>query len=661
MKYLSKIDSPGDLKTLSEEELAELSEEIRREIISAISHTGGHLATNLGAVELTVALHYVFDSPSDKLIWDVSHQSYAHKLLTGRRDSFHTLRQHGGLSGFTKRSESDCDPFGAGHASTSISAALGFAAARDNAGLDYKVVAIIGDGSLTGGLAFEGMNNAGSSKKDLLVVLNDNTWSISKNVGAISKYLTNIMSYEKFNRLRDEIWELTGRFKRRDKIRETIAKIEKSVKGLLVPGMLFQNFGFRYFGPIDGHDLPLVIKTLQRLKNLQGPIMLHVATVKGKGYEPAEGDPTRYHGVGRFDKVTGKLANKSSGRPSYTAVFSDTMVELGRRDNRVIAVTAAMATGTGLDKFADEFPERFFDVGIAEAHAGCFAAGLAAAGARPYVAVYSTFMQRAYDQIIHDIALQELPVVFCIDRAGLVGEDGPTHHGAFDLSYLGNVPNLTVAAPADGNELRSLLLYTIDHGLPGPVALRYPRAEIPTDITAEVAEIEWGKWELLSPLSDTVMLATGSMVSVSRQAAEMLAERGLAVAVVNARFVKPFDGEMLQRVIGVARAIVTIEENSLRGGFGQTVGGVLLDYGYQGKFKALGLPDRYVSHGSRALLLKELGLDAAGVARAVADIVAPGDKEGRGFLQKLMFRRNGVGRKKAVTHRTEPVAADDGT
>ena len=658
MKYLSKIDSPDDLKTLSEEELAELSEEIRREIISAVSHTGGHLATNLGAVELTVALHYVFDSPSDKLIWDVSHQSYAHKLLTGRRDSFHTIRQHGGLSGFTKRSESDCDPFGAGHASTSISAALGFAAARDNAGLDYKVVAIIGDGSLTGGLAFEGMNNAGSSKKDLLVVLNDNTWSISKNVGAISKYLTNIMSDEKFNRLRDEIWEMTGRFKRRDRIRETIAKIEKSVKGLLVPGMLFQNFGFRYFGPIDGHDLPLVIKTLQRLKNLQGPIMLHVATVKGKGYEPAEGDPTRYHGVGRFDKVTGKLARKSSSRPSYTSVFSDTMVELGRKDKRVIAVTAAMATGTGLDKFASVFPERFFDVGIAEAHASCFAAGLAAAGARPYVAVYSTFMQRAYDQIIHDIALQELPVVFCMDRAGLVGEDGPTHHGAFDLSYLGNVPNLTVVAPADGNELRSLLHYTIGHELPGPVALRYPRAEVPTDITAEVAEIEWGKWELQSPLSDTVILATGSMVSASKQAAEMLTEQGLAVAVVNARFVKPFDSEMLQRAIGVARAIVTVEENSLRGGFGQTVGGFLLDHGYQGRFKALGLPDRYVTHGNRALLLKELGLDAA---RAVAGIVAPGDKEGRGFLQKLMFRRNGVGRKKAMAHRTESVAADDGT
>ncbi|MCK4302545.1 MAG: 1-deoxy-D-xylulose-5-phosphate synthase, partial [candidate division Zixibacteria bacterium] len=609
----------------------------------------------------TVALHYVFDSPSDKLIWDVSHQSYAHKLLTGRRDSFHTIRQHGGLSGFTKRSESDCDPFGAGHASTSISAALGFAAARDNAGLDYKVVAIIGDGSLTGGLAFEGMNNAGSSKKDLLVVLNDNTWSISKNVGAISKYLTNIMSDEKFNRLRDEIWEMTGRFKRRDRIRETIAKIEKSVKGLLVPGMLFQNFGFRYFGPIDGHDLPLVIKTLQRLKNLQGPIMLHVATVKGKGYEPAEGDPTRYHGVGRFDKVTGKLARKSSSRPSYTSVFSDTMVELGRKDKRVIAVTAAMATGTGLDKFASVFPERFFDVGIAEAHASCFAAGLAAAGARPYVAVYSTFMQRAYDQIIHDIALQELPVVFCMDRAGLVGEDGPTHHGAFDLSYLGNVPNLTVAAPADGNELRSLLHYTIGHELPGPVALRYPRAEVPTDFTAEVAEIEWGKWELQSPLSDTVILATGSMVSASKQAAEMLAEQGLAVAVVNARFVKPFDSEMLQRAIGVARAIVTVEENSLRGGFGQTVGGFLLDHGYQGRFKALGLPDRYVTHGNRALLLKELGLDAAGLAREVAGIVAPGDKEGRGFLQKLMFRRNGVGRKKAMAHRTESVAADDGT
>ncbi|MCK4373128.1 MAG: 1-deoxy-D-xylulose-5-phosphate synthase, partial [candidate division Zixibacteria bacterium] len=475
MKYLSKINSSSDVRELSLEQLEGLADDVRQEIISAVADTGGHLATNLGAVEMTLALHHVFDLPTDKLVWDVSHQVYAHKLLTGRREQFHTLRQYGGLAGFTKRAESDCDPYGAGHASTAISAALGIAAARDLAGRDFKVVAIIGDGSLTGGLAFEGLNNAGTSKKDLLVILNDNTWSISKNVGAMSKYLTNIMADEKFNRLRNEIWELTGRFKRRDKIRATISHIETSLKGLLVPGMLFQNLGFRYFGPIDGHDLPLVVKTLQSLKNLGGPIMLHLATKKGKGYDPAEGDPTSYHGIGKFDKVTGKPAKKS-GRPSYTKVFGDTMLELAARDKRVIAITAAMATGTGLDKFAQEYPDRFYDVGIAEGHAGCFAGGLAAEGARPYMAVYSTFMQRAYDQIIHDIALQKLPVVFCMDRAGLVGEDGPTHHGAFDLSFLGPVPNLEVAVPKDGNELRSMLHYTIEHELPGPVAIRYPRA-----------------------------------------------------------------------------------------------------------------------------------------------------------------------------------------
>ena len=657
MEYLSKINSSSDVKELSLEQLEELADDVRQEIISAVADTGGHLATNLGAVELTLAVHYVFDLPTDKLVWDVSHQVYAHKLLTGRREQFHTLRQYGGLAGFTKRAESDCDPYGAGHASTAISAALGIAAARDLAGKDYKVVAIIGDGSLTGGLAFEGLNNAGTSKKNLLVILNDNTWSISKNVGAMSKYLTNIMADEKFNRLRNEIWELTGRFKRRDKIRATISHIETSLKGLLVPGMLFQNLGFRYFGPIDGHDLPLVVKTLQSLKNLGGPIILHLATKKGKGYDPAEGDPTSYHGIGKFDKVTGKPAEKS-GRPTYTKVFGDTMLELAARDKRVIAITAAMATGTGLDKFAQKFPDRFYDVGIAEGHAACFAGGLAAEGARPYMAVYSTFMQRAYDQIIHDIALQKLPVVFCMDRAGLVGEDGPTHHGAFDLSYLSPVPDLTVAVPKDGNELRSMLHYTIEHELPGPVAIRYPRASVPTEMTEAVAPIEWGKWELCSPEAEVTILATGTMVMTALEAKKKLAAR-IDVAVVNARFIRPLDHETLERIRNSAQLVVTLEENVLRGGFGQAVGAFLLDHGYRGAFKALGIPDRFVTHGDLPSLLREIGLDVESVAASIESLAKQHLRLEGGFLQKLRFRRNGSQRKKSEPNLSRMVEADD--
>lgn len=656
MKYLPAIDSPSDLKTLKIDELLDLCDEIRQEIVSTISHTGGHLATNLGAVELSVALHYVFDAPADKFVWDVSHQSYAHKLLTGRRRVFHTLRQYGGMAGFTKRSESEYDPFGAGHASTSISSALGFATARDNAGLDYKVVAIIGDGSMTGGMSFEGMNNAGTSKKNLLVILNDNHWSISKNVGAISKYMTSVMADEKFNRLRNEIWELTGKFKRRDEIRKAIARIESSLKGLLVPGMLFQNLGFRYFGPIDGHDLPLLVKTLQNLKNLTGPILLHMATVKGKGYEPAEENPTRYHGVGKFDKVTGKLASRTTCRPSYTSVFGDTLVEMAERDHRVIAITAAMATGTGLVEFSTKFPDRFYDVGIAEGHAGCFAAGLAAAGARPYVAIYSTFMQRAYDQVIHDIALQKLPVVFCMDRAGIVGEDGPTHHGVFDISYLSTVPNMTVVAPKDGNELCAILHHTIGSELSGPVALRYPRTEIPTDMISDTVGIDWGKWELVSSPEDIVILAVGSMVSTSLQAVRELAGNGINITVVNARFVKPLDYEMLKHIKSIAHTVITVEENSLRGGFGQAVADFLLSSGYMGKFKALGIPDQYVAHGNRNLLLKDVGLDVSGLVTTISDMVSTVPRESGGFLQKLMFRRNGAGKKRTHTHQNEYVA-----
>lgn len=644
MKYLPRIKSPADTKALTIEELVELAAETRQEIISTVSKTGGHLASSLGTVELTVALHAVFDLPTDKLLWDVSHQTYAHKILTGRIDRMATIRQYGGLAGFSKREESPYDCYGAGHASTSISAALGMAAARDNAGLKHKVIAVIGDGSMTGGLSFEGLNNAGHLKKDLLVILNDNTWSISKNVGALSKYLTSIMADEKFNKLRNEIWELTGRFKRRDKIRATIANIESSVKGLLVPGMLFQKLGFRYFGPIDGHDLPLLVKTLQDLKNITGPVMLHIATVKGKGFEPAEEDAFTYHGVGKFDKVTGELATRIDDRPSYTQVFGDIMLELAEKDQRVVAITAAMASGTGLVPFSEKYPSRFFDVGIAEGHAGCFAAGLAAEGMKPFVAVYSTFMQRAYDQVIHDIALQKLPVVFCMDRAGLVGNDGPTHHGAFDLSYMAAVPNLVVAAPKDGNEMRAMLHYTVDHDLSGPVAIRYPRDLVPAAMTDDIPAIDWGKWVGPNEETDVVLLAVGTMVTTAEKAAAKLSAEGIGVSVVNARFVKPLDLETLERVRWSARTIITLEENTLRGGFGQAVAEYLLSAGFDGKFKAIGIPDRFVTHGNMAELLAEIGLDVDGIVRQISEVISQ-PVRGGGILHKLGFRKNGQTKK----------------
>jgi len=660
MELLSKIDGPADLKKLSLEELPTLAEEIRQAIISTVSATGGHLATNLGAVELTVAMHYVFDSPRDKFVWDVSHQVYAHKLLTGRRDAFGTIRQYGGLAGFTKRSESEHDSIGAGHASTSISSALGLAAARDVAGEDNHVVAVIGDGSLTGGLAYEGLNNAGSAKKDLLVILNDNTWSISKNVGAISRYLTNIQTDDRFNRLRREVWELTGRFKRRELIRGAISRIEHSVNALLVPGILFQKLGYRYFGPIDGHDLPLLIRTLERIKNIHGPLLLHVGTVKGKGYEPAEGDPTRYHGIGKFDKVTGKPKSSGVTLPAYTKVFGETMVELGKKDKRVVAITAAMAGGTGLDKFAEELPDQFVDVGIAEGHANCLAAGLAAGGSRPYVVVYSTFMQRAYDQMIHDIALQKLPVVICMDRGGLVGEDGPTHHGVFDIAFCSTVPDLTVAVPKDGNELRAMLHHTIDHEPEGPVAMRYPRAAVPTKMQSAIEPIEWGRWEELTPGGDVAILAVGTMVHTALKAAEQLRRQGIDPWIINARFVKPMDMSMLRRVADSSRAIVTAEEGCLSGGFGQAVGAWLMNEGYRGKFDALAIPDRFVTHGARAQLLKDIGLDAEGMAESVAHLVSgghdDGDDEHHSFLHRLIFRRNGGTKRRrrhAVTQEAE--------
>ncbi|MEA2031155.1 MAG: 1-deoxy-D-xylulose-5-phosphate synthase [candidate division Zixibacteria bacterium] len=645
MRYLSNIQSPKDIKMLSVEELVELAAEIRQDIISFVSQTGGHLASNLGAIELSIAIHYVFDLLIDRVVWDVSDQVYTHKILTGRRDRMNTLRKYGGLSGFAKRSESKYDHFGAGHASTSISAALGMAAARDNADKKHKVVAVIGDGAMTGGLAFEGLNNAGSSKKDLLVILNDNNWAISKNVGAMSRYLTTIMSDEKFNKLRNEIWELTGRFKRRDKIRETISRLEDSIKTLIVPDMMFEKFGFRYFGPIDGHDMGLLIRTLERVKNIHGPILLHIVTIKGKGYAPAEENPCKYHGVGKFDKITGKAVPKTGNLPSYTKVFGDTMLELGDKDHRVVAITAAMAPGTGLVDFSEKYSDRFFDVGIAEGHAGTFAAGLAVDGIRPYLALYSSFLQRSFDNVIHDIALQKLPVVMCLDRAGLVGDDGPTHHGVFDLSYLSMIPDVTIAAPKDGNELRAMMHYTIDNELSGPVAIRYPRAAIPCEMRKEIDKIEWGKWEQLTSKSEIVVLAVGTMVELMQRVAEVLAEKDISLTVVNARFVKPFDEEMLKEITSWAHVILTVEENQLCGGFGEAIASYLITNGYTGHFKSFGLPDRFITHGARDLLLKEVGLDVDSIATTIEELFS--HKEGGRLLRRLFLHRNSNNKKKS--------------
>jgi 1-deoxy-D-xylulose-5-phosphate synthase len=648
MKYLSKVDSPSDLKKLSIDELIELASEIRHELLSALSETGGHLASNLGAVELTLALHYVYNAPEDKIIWDVSHQTYPHKIVTGRRDQIRTLRQYGGIAGYARQAESAFDPYGAAHASTSISAALGFVVARDQSSQSHHVIAVIGDGAMTGGLAFEGLNNAGSLKKNLLVILNDNTWSISKNVGAISKYLTNIIADERFNKLRNEIWELTGKFKRRDKIRKTISDIEDSVKGFLVPGMLFQKLGFNYFGPIDGHDLPTLIRTLQHLKHIGGPVMLHIGTVKGKGYAPAEADAQTFHGVAQFDKITGKSSAKASPNPAFTKVFGKTMVELGHKNEKVIAITAAMPTGTGLVDFAKEFPDRFFDVGIAECHAGCFAAGLATEGQKPYLTIYSTFLQRAYDALIHDVGIQNLPMVVCMDRAGLVGNDGPTHHGMFDIAYLSVIPNFTVCAPKDGNELRSMLHWTCDNKINGAIAIRYPRDNVPTEMQKEIQPIEWGTWEFLTEESDVSVLTFGPMIYESLKAREILKESEIDISIVNARFIKPFDLKVLDRVRDNCKTIITIEEAQVRNGFGDSVASYLLQSGWSGKFKALGVEDRFVTHGDREQLLAEVGLNAEGISKSIAEVVNGGRKS-QSFLQKLRFLRGSESKKKIAS------------
>jgi len=609
---LSRVNSPADLKALSVDELETLCGELRTYVWDTITAVGGHLAASLGVVELTVALHYLYDSPRDRIVWDVGHQSYIHKVLTGRRDALPSIRQLGGISGFCKRTESPHDAFGAGHASTAISAALGMATARDLVGEDYRVVAVVGDGGMTGGLAYEGLNNAGASGRRLAVILNDNKMSISPNVGALSRYLTNIISSPRYNKAKADIWQLSEHFPKTSTFRKMVRKIEESLKGLLVPGMFFEDLGFRYLGPIDGHNLRELLSVLERIKTMDGPLLLHVVTRKGKGIPVAEGDPLKYHGVKALARSNGKV-EAPAPKLTYTDVFGRALLRIAAENERVVVVTAAMSEGTGLVPFGERFASRFFDVGIAEEHGVTFCGGMAIAGMRPVAAIYSTFLQRAYDQIIHDIALQHLPVVFCLDRAGLVGEDGPTHHGCFDLAYLSCIPGMVVAAPKDARELCDLL-YTGLAQTAGPFAIRYPRDTIPEDLALEafdtipLSTIPIGSWERLREGDSLVILAVGSQVQNALACAKLLDSIGDEVGVVNCRFVKPLDESMLTEILRSAEHIVTLEEGCLPGGFGSAVSRFAHEMPNQARFLHIGLPDAFVEHGKRSLLLERAGL-----------------------------------------------------
>lgn len=623
MSLLNQINAPADLKQLPQSDLPKLAAEIRQLIIKTCAKNGGHIAPSLGVVELTIALHKVFNSPEDKLIWDVGHQAYAHKIICGRRDSFCTLRTLDGISGFPKRCESEHDVWEVGHSSTSLSAATGYAVARDLAGKTNKVVAVIGDGSMTGGIAFEGLNHAGHLNRDLVVVLNDNEMSIAENVGAVSGFLSRTSSSEFIHKFKRETEQLIKQAKSdmgQGAIR-LARKIENSFKGLFTPAMLFQAFGFEYIGPIDGHDLPLLLETMERVKKLDNAVLIHVVTTKGKGYKPAEQNPALFHGVGPFEIETGKVLKGKGGAASYTAIFGNTLARLAEEDERVVAITAAMPDGTGLTNFAKLYPERFFDVGIAEQHGATFAAGLACEGKKPVFAVYSTFLQRAYDQVLHDVCIQNLPVVFALDRGGVVGNDGPTHHGVFDLSYLRHIPNMTLMAPKDENELQHMLKTAIMHD--GPVALRYPRGNgygVPLD--QDLKSLPVGKAELLSEGADGVLVALGSMVYPAMEAAADLASEGLELSVVNARFVKPLDAELLLQLAKRFGRLVTLEENALQGGFGTAVLELLEEQGVQAQVLRIGYPDQYIEQGEQHELRAMHGLDKDGIARKVRTFFA---------------------------------------
>ena len=605
---LEQIKGPEDLKKLTSEELSQLAEEIRAFLIEKISHTGGHLASNLGVVELTIALFRTFDLPEDKIIWDVGHQSYTHKILSGRRMEFDELRQYGGLSGFPKRKESPYDSFDTGHSSTSISAGLGIAQGRDILGEDYKVVSVIGDGALTGGMAYEALNNAARMKKNFIIILNDNKMSISENVGGMSRYLGGLRTGAGYNDLKKNVADTLERIpvvggRMIDKIKRT----KNSIKQLFIPGMLFENMGITYLGPVDGHNIPALCKVLKEAQKLDHAVLVHVLTKKGKGYEPAEKNPAHFHGVSPFDIKTGKpLAEKKY--PTYTDVFSKKLCQLGETHPELVAVTAAMPDGTGVAAFGKKFPDRFFDVGIAETHAVTSAAGMAAAGLRPVVAVYSSFLQRGYDQILHDVCIQNLPVLFAVDRAGLVGSDGETHQGIFDYSYLTSIPNMSVAAPKNLWELRAMLDFAMDYK--APFAIRYPRGTAYRGLKEFMQPIAYGKGEIIYEEENIALLAVGSMVSTGEHVREKLKEEGVSCTLANARFVKPFDKELVDRLAKNHRLIVTMEENVLQGGFGLPVTAYIHEHYPQVKVMNIALPDAYVEHGNVSVLRKGLGIDS---------------------------------------------------
>jgi len=620
MGLLSTIRSPTDLKRLRRDQLPVLAEEIRERLIACVSQTGGHIGASLGVVELSLALLYEFDSPRDKIVWDVGHQAYAWKLLTGRNDAFPTLRQKDGVSGFLKRSESEHDQFGAGHAGTAMSAALGMATARDLLKQDYKVVAVVGDGALTCGLSYEGMNNAGHSDRDLVLIVNDNGMSISPNVGAISKMLGRVVADPRTNRLREKVKGLThalgGVFG--EGVVDFAKNVEESVKNLWSPGMLFEELGFRYFGPIDGHDLPKLCDTLRFVRGMTGPRVVHVMTQKGKGFSFAESNQEKWHGLAAYDPVTGEARKQSSGPPTWTQVFGDGLTALAAEHPELVAVTAAMPSGTGTSIFEKAYPERFFDVGIAEGHAVTFAGGLATQGVRPVVAIYSTFLQRAYDNVIHDIAVQHLPVIFAMDRAGLVGEDGQTHMGLYDIAYMLAVPGMTVTAPKDGDELIGLLRTGLAHTA-GPFCTRYPRDKAPADPrpAGEIPAVPYGTWEQLRSGGEVAILAVGTMVQPAVQAAQLLAAEGVECSVVNCRFLKPLDTAMLDALTARHHTLVTVEEGTIVNGFGAYLAETLQTTHPETRVVALGVPDRLVEQAPRADQLETFGLTAGGIARRI--------------------------------------------
>lgn len=622
---LKKIDGPEDLKKLNVRQMELLAKEIREEVIHRVSQNGGHLGPNLGVVELTLALHHTFSSPKDKIVWDVGHQAYIHKILTGRRDFFSTLRQYKGMSGFPKITESPHDAFGVGHASTSISAALGLALGRDQKKEEHHVIAVIGDGSLTGGIAYEALNYAGHTKTNLMVILNDNEMSIDKNVGALSHNLSRVRLDPNYAKMKQEVEAFLRKV---PAIGGSVAKnlewLKERLKYIVVPGAFFEELGFRYFGPVDGHDLSALLEIFQKAKDLEGPIFIHVLTQKGKGYKPAEIYAPTFHGVGPFCVDTGKAVKNGNEQPTYTQIFSDSLVEIAEENSDVVAITAAMPDGTGMRKFSQQFPKRYFDVGIAESNAVTMAAGLSLAGLRPVVAIYSTFLQRAYDSIIHDVALQNLPVIFAIDRAGIVGEDGPTHHGVFDLSYLQSIPNLAILAPSSGSELTEMMKWAIKQQK--PVAIRYPRITVPDitelDCLQTKEPMEEGKGRVLYLGKEINILAVGSMVVPALKASKKLRLNGIDCGVVDVRFIKPLDLELIKKLLEASPNLIIVEENTVVGGLGSEV----LEFIHKENLKLelfahLGIPDTFIEHGGRQQLLKDIGLDTVGIEKKVRTIL----------------------------------------